>query len=294
MRGLLSLLYVVIIPDEALTRKKGLLCALWRKTSCAVTPSRPLAFFPPGLSCGIMRVLRLTFWVCSITEAKIGAMTTRKHEVSDLQGLGDHLQDIQRIQAPTTRRPTQTPEPKLAPIYQLKITLRDIKPPIWRRVQAPGNITLAKLHTLIQVAMGWTDSHLHSFQVGDVIYAVPDPNYDFEVKNSRRARLAEVAPTEKSKILYEYDFGDSWEHDILVEKVLPPDPNARLPVCLAGRRACPPEDVGGVEGYANFLEIMRDPENPEHEEMLSWYGAEFDSEAFDGDEITRALQKMKW
>jgi len=221
-------------------------------------------------------------------------MTKRKHEALDLQGLGDYLQDVQRIQAPTSLRPVQASEPKLAPIYQLKITLRDIKPPVWRRVQAPGNITLAKLHTLIQVVMGWTDSHLHSFQVGDVLYGVPDPDYEFDVKSSRRVRLAEVAPVEKSKIRYEYDFGDSWEHDIVVEKVLPPDPNVRLPVCLTGRRACPPEDVGGVWGYAHFLEIMRNPEDPEHEEMLNWYGAEFDPEAFDAAEITRELQKMKW
>ena len=222
-------------------------------------------------------------------------MVKRKREDSALQTLQARLQDILRIQAPSAAaRVTPAPEQKPAPIYQLKITLRNIRPPIWRRVQVPSNITLAKLHTLIQVVMGWTDSHLHCFHVGDVTYGVPDPDYEFKVISSRRIRLAEVAPAEKAKILYEYDFGDSWEHDILVEKVLPPDPGGRLPVCLTGRRACPPEDVGGPWGYARFLEIIHDPEDPEHEEMMEWCGADFDPEAFDAAEITRDLQKMKW
>ncbi len=224
-------------------------------------------------------------------------MVKRKREDLDLQALQARLQDIVRIQTPgALARVMPAAAPELAPIYQLKITLRYIRPPIWRRVQVPSDITLAKLHRLIQVVMGWTDSHLHYFEAGGVTYGLPDPDvdYDLDVKDSRRVRLAKVAPEEKAKMVYEYDFGDSWMHDILVEKILPPDPDVRLPICLKGRRACPPEDCGGPWGYVRFLEIIHDPEDPEYEEMREWYGGDFDAEAFDAAEINRELQEVKW
>src|SRR5262249_20713757 len=161
-----------------------------------------------------------------------------------------------------------------APIYQLKVTLRDIRPPIWRRIQVAGDTKLDKLHRIIQIVMGWTDSHLHQFVVGDAYYGTPDPELP-EVESERRGRLSAVAPKEKAKFAYEYDFGDNWEHEILVEKILPPEPGVRYPRCLAGRRSGPPEDSGGVWGYADLLEALADPSHPEHDEFREWVGDDF-------------------
>lgn len=178
-------------------------------------------------------------------------------------------------------------------IYQLKVTLKDSKPPIWRRVQVASDVSLAKLHQILQVAMGWTDSHLHQFVVGQTYYGIPDPGFDFEVEDERRARLNQVAPGVKKKFIYEYDFGDGWQHEIAVEKILQPEPGVRYPVCLAGKRACPPEDCGGVWGYESFLEIIRDLKHPEHDEMLEWAEGEFDSEAFDLNSVNQDLKSIR-
>lgn len=145
-----------------------------------------------------------------------------------------------------------------ASVYQLKVSLREIKPPIWRRVQVPGDITLAKLHRVSQIVMGWTNSHLHKFSTGGVAYAEPDPDGFLNFQSDRRVRLNNVVRA-KQKFEYEYDFGDSWEHDIVVEKTLQPEPGAFYPFCLGGGRACPPEDCGGVWGYQDFLEAIMNP-----------------------------------
>ncbi len=180
-------------------------------------------------------------------------------------------------------------------IYQLKITLKHIRPQIWRRAQVHGDITLAKLHRVIQVVMGWYDSHLHQFIVGETYYGVPslDEFSELELKNERKARLDQILLKPKQKMVYEYDFGDSWQHEILLEQVLPPDPRTRYPVCLGGARACPPEDCGGVGGYEEFLEAIRDPEHEEHDEYLEWIGGEFDPEAFNLDDINRGLKSVR-
>jgi hypothetical protein len=180
-----------------------------------------------------------------------------------------------------------------APIYQLKVTLHDSKPPIWRRIQVPGDISLAKLHRILQVALGWTDAHLHEFRVGGTAYGVPDREFGMDVKNEKTVRLQQVAPGEKARFTYTYDFGDDWEHDILVEKILPPDPATYYPRALAGARACPPEDSGGIWSYPELLEALRDPEHPEHEEMLEWVGEDFDPEDFDLEDIDAALRRMR-
>jgi len=184
-------------------------------------------------------------------------------------------------------------EAQPGPIYQLKITLRGSKPPIWRRVQVPGEITLYKLHQIIQVAMGWMDEHLHQFTIGGINYGEPAPEWGMEVKSERRAHLHQVAPAEKARLTYEYDFGDSWYHEILVEKIVPPEPGVQYPTCVTGKRAGPPEDVGGVWGYEGFLEAIRDPRHPEHDEYLEWVGDEFDPEAFDCAEVNAALQQLR-
>lgn len=178
-------------------------------------------------------------------------------------------------------------------IYQLKVTLYDSKPPIWRRIQVPADITLSRLHNILQVVMGWTDSHLHQFIVGEIYYGLPHPDWDFEVKDERRAKLYKIAPQEKAKFTYEYDFGDDWLHTILVEKILTPEEGRQYPVCIKGKRACPPEDCGGVWGYESFLEAIRDPNHPEHDEMLEWIGGSFDSEAFDLVAINQRLAQVR-
>jgi hypothetical protein len=181
-----------------------------------------------------------------------------------------------------------------APIYQLKVTLADSEPPIWRRVLVPGDISLARLHAVLQVAMGWQNSHLHQFIVGDTRYGEPDPMVaELEFKNERTATLNHEAPRAEDRFTYEYDFGDSWEHEIVVEKITPPEPGVRYPVCVAGERACPPEDCGGVWGYADFVEAVRDPKHPEHDEMIEWLGGEFDPEAFDREEANRRLRSLR-
>ena len=188
-------------------------------------------------------------------------------------------------------------DPSAGTVYQLKVTLMDISPPPWRRIQVKGDITLLKLHNVLQVVMGWEDYHLHQFEIDGISYTRPLP-YDpipdeLGQEDERRRRLNRMVTSENERFLYEYDFGDSWIHEILVEKILPLDPEMRYPVCLKGKRSCPPEDVGGPWGYADFLEAIQDPNNPEHEEYLEWAGEDFDPEAFDLDEINRALRKMR-
>jgi len=184
--------------------------------------------------------------------------------------------------------------------YQLKVVLSGAKPSIWRRLQVPGNANLGWLHAVLQVAMGWTNSHLHHFLTRDARYSDPrfDEDMDFDVKPNRdetRATLAQVAPAEGARLRYEYDFGDSWEHKITVEKILPPDPaTATSAVCLEGARACPPEDCGGIGGYADLLETLKNPKHPEHQSMKEWLGRPFDAAAFDVAKTNLWLRKLKW
>ncbi|MBN2490667.1 MAG: plasmid pRiA4b ORF-3 family protein [Planctomycetes bacterium] len=166
-------------------------------------------------------------------------------------------------------------------IYQLKVTLRRSRPPIWRRIHVPSNLTLARLHDVLQGAMGWMGGHLHQFVVGERFYGTPDPDFGMDIESAQRVRLADVLSEPGEKIVYEYDFGDDWVHDVRLERVLRAAPGTRYPVVVAGKRACPPEDCGGIYGYTDFLAAIRDPEHPEHEELLEWCGGGFDPEAFD-------------
>lgn len=176
-------------------------------------------------------------------------------------------------------------------IYKLKITLLDIRPPVWRRILVPHDIRLDKLHRVLQVVMGRSDSHLHEFTIDGVSYgnASIETDMDEDVEDETRFKLHKVVPREKGKFHYLYDFGDSWEHEILVEKILPIEKGTRYPVCLTGKRACPPEDCGGAPGYENLLEILKDPSHPEHEDMFDWLPGDFDSEKFDIESVNRRL-----
>jgi hypothetical protein len=187
-----------------------------------------------------------------------------------------------------------------APIYYLKVVLNGTKPPIWRRLQVPGNANLGWLHAVLQVAVGWTNSHLHQFKVGGAFYSDPRHHFaeyegDPEILDESKVTLQQLAPRAKDTLAYEYDFGDSWEHRITVEKILPPDPAAAMTaLCLDGARACPPEDCGGVWGYDNLLKIIKNPKHEEHASIMEWLGAGFDPEAFDADEADTYLRKLKW
>ena len=174
-------------------------------------------------------------------------------------------------------------------IYQIKITLVGAKPPIWRTVLVPGNMGLDTFHELIQVVMGWTDSHLHQFISDKKIYSVPDDDFELETEDESQYKLSELLTKEKDTLVYEYDFGDSWEHKILLEKILPFDGKTVLPVCIKGKRACPPEDCGGVWGYEELLETLADPKHPDYDDMLEWVGGEFDPEEFDLETINEDL-----
>ncbi len=165
-----------------------------------------------------------------------------------------------------------------APLYRLKVTLRGSRPPIWRRFVVPSDITLEQFHYALQAVMGWTNSHMHQFEAGGILYRPSSPKYDAE--DESRTILARVLRRPKESMRYEYDFGDSWLHDIVLEAVLPGEPQGIYPRIEAGRRACPPEDVGGIYGYERFLEALRDPTHPEHEDVREWIGEEFDPEAF--------------
>ena len=177
-------------------------------------------------------------------------------------------------------------------IYQLKVTLNHIKPPIWRRVEVPGEIRLGKLHRALQAAMGWTDSHLHAFRIGNERYGVPDPNFPSDTKNERNIRLDSVAQ-QSGRFFYDYDFGDGWKHEIEVEKILPAETAVHYPRCVDGKRACPPEDCGGPPGYEYLLEVLADPEHEEHDSMIEWVGGEFDPEAFDVEKVNQILWRMR-
>jgi hypothetical protein len=178
-------------------------------------------------------------------------------------------------------------------IFQVKVTLNEIRPPIWRRILVTSDTDLGKLDRILQVVMGWDDYHLHQFIINKTYYGPHDPDLELYLKNESKMRLEQVVLQEQKKFIYEYDFGDSWYHNILIEKILPLDTKKHYPVCIKGKRACPPEDCGGVSGYYYFLEAIQNPDHPEHEEMLEWVGGSFDPEAFDIDEVNRILKKIR-
>jgi hypothetical protein len=181
-------------------------------------------------------------------------------------------------------------------VYQFKITLIDSHPPIWRRIQVQ-DCTLDKLHEHIQTAMGWTNSHLHHFRVGEQLYGDPDlmqENFeDMDYKDSTTTKISDILPKtgRRFRFQYEYDFGDSWYHEVLFEGVVRADPKAKYPLCLEGKRACPPEDCGGIWGYPDFVEAIQNPDHERHEELLEWVGGSFDPEAFDSAMATKAMRK---
>ena len=168
-------------------------------------------------------------------------------------------------------------------ILELKVTLRHIRPPIWRRFQVRDRLTLDQLHAVLQFVMGWTNSHLHEFTCRGERYCTTDPELDLPPPRAdeRQVRLGELLVKPNDQLTYEYDFGDGWEHEVVLERVVPHIPHTRYPIVIAGRRACPPEDCGGPGGYAHLLEALCNPAHPEHQDLTEWVGGSFDPEAFD-------------
>ncbi len=160
-------------------------------------------------------------------------------------------------------------------IYQLKVTLMGSKPPIWRRILVADTITLGKLHTVMQVVMGWLDEHLHQFVFGRELYGVPDKDeknffFGMSVNDEDKEILSSLLRKEKDSLTYEYDFGDGWQHKLLLEKILPFDSAITLPCCIKGKGACPPEDCGGIWGYMDLVEVMSDKLHPDYADRAEW------------------------
>lgn len=212
-------------------------------------------------------------------------------------------------------------------VYVIRMTLNGSKPTIWRKLAVPSDITLGELHEVIQIAMGWTDSHLHQFVLQDkglkpspqeIARRIRQDDFDgafmdrmggrrvfvttvtpwgepgeMEGEDEDAVTLVEVCPKAKSKLIYEYDFGDGWEHTIEVQKILEPESGVEYPVCLGGKKACPPEDCGGIWGYYELLDAIADPKHDRHDELREWLGGEFDPDAFDLEEVNAVLAQWR-
>jgi hypothetical protein len=178
---------------------------------------------------------------------------------------------------------------------QLHIELRGIKPPIWRRVLVPENVTLGKLHVILQMVMGWTDSHLHEYEIEHRRYGIPDDEWpeDEPVTDERRVRLNTFVDAGVRRLTYVYDFGDHWEHIVKVENVLARPLDSPLVLCVDGANRCPPEDVGGTHGYAEFLHVLQNPRHEEYTDTLTWAGGPFDPAAFSIAAVNGLLATIK-
>ncbi len=179
-------------------------------------------------------------------------------------------------------------------VYQFKITLKGIKPPVWRRIQVPEVYSFWDLHVAIQDSMRWMDCHLHEFEIIDPStgekehIGLPLDDYfddEPEILPGWKIKIRDYFTADRTRAKYRYDFGDDWRHEVVLEKIEPRAEGVSYPVCVAGERACPPEDCGGPHGYKEFLEIIMDPAHKQYEEMLNWAGGEFDPEHFDPQKI---------
>jgi hypothetical protein len=201
---------------------------------------------------------------------------------------------IIKVEFPQKNKKTK----KILPdVYQLKIVLLDTDPVVWRRLQVPGSFSLAKLHDALQLSMGWTDAHMHQFIIGKDFYGKPSEEVDWggpKVFDERKTRLCDLKAKIRKNFIYEYDFGDSWQHEIKVEKVIAAKETIlKHPILLAGERACPPEDVGGIPGYEEFLVAVKNPEDEENAELLEWYGEKYDPDHVAMEAINKLLKKLR-
>jgi hypothetical protein len=183
------------------------------------------------------------------------------------------------------------PAKRAKKILQLTITLQEVEPAVWRRVLVPADSTFAQLHHVVQLAMGWMDSHLHCFNIGERSIGMPHIEEEHPgLEDERRVRLESVVREKGAMFAYEYDYGDGWEHALVVEDVIEPDDRFAYPLCIGGARACPPEDCGGPTGYEELLRTLRSARHPEHDHLLTWIGGYFDPKSFDANAVNRAFR----
>ena len=189
---------------------------------------------------------------------------------------------------------------KFERVYQFKITLKGIKPNIWRRIQVPETYSFWDLHVAVQDAMGWQDYHLHDFTVRNPRtrkkerIGIPDDDFDLEFLPGWELNIADYLSLRNSTATYVYDYGDNWVHIVKLEKILARVKGTKYPRCVDGERACPPEDCGGIHGYAEFLQAIMDPGHEQHENLLTWSGGNFEPEAFDPDKVRFDDPGKRW
>ena len=181
----------------------------------------------------------------------------------------------------------------MSKIYQFKIELKGISPKIWRSVQLNDNTQLLDLHYAAQIAMGWYDSHLYQFEKGGVIYGDPEALEDDNVQDDSVVNIVDLFKAEKDEISYVYDFGDNWEHKITLEKIIEAKDPLEHMICVGGKRNCPPEDCGGIPGYLDMLETLKNPESEEYKELIEWIGGEFDPEFFEMSIINDSFKEIE-
>ena len=182
------------------------------------------------------------------------------------------------------------PQPPME-VYVVKVTLLGTSPPVWRRILVPRDITLHNLHRTLQTVMGWTNSHLHQFVLPRQRLSDARSRVGTKVANENRTKLGGLIWTVGATLLYEYDFGDGWQHELLLEEVLAGDESFQE-ICVAGKRCCPPEDCGGPQGFAELLKALQDADHPDHEDICDWLG-DFVPECFSKEAINRRLRRRR-
>jgi hypothetical protein len=260
---------------------------------------KAVAAFVPGLA-DRLKLDEPNQRVIHFTAAQLKAIKAKAQTAIRRAGTGTERRPLRHVLDAATLALDQPQGKESIPasvrVYQFKITLLETHPPIWRRIQVK-DCTLDKLHEHIQTAMGWTNSHLHHFRLGEQLYGDPmlmQENFeDMDYEDSTTTMISDILPQDdrRFRFRYEYDFGDSWEHEILFEGVVRAEPGKKYPLCLEGARACPPEDVGGVWSYPDFVEAIQNPDDERHEELLEWVGGGFDPEAFDAAAATTEMRR---
>ena len=185
-------------------------------------------------------------------------------------------------------RPMPKSATKTPTVVHIKVTLNDIRPPIWRRLRVPDSMNLGQLSMLIQAAMGWDGGHMHAFEIGGLQYG--DPAWLEDGEDEDRMTIKKLVRDGFSRFAYTYDFGDNWEHTVLIEKKAPPPGSPAAPACVAGARACPPEDCGGAPAYDELLAELAAPDSPRRRELLESAGEDFDPEYFSHEEVNARLE----
>jgi hypothetical protein len=184
------------------------------------------------------------------------------------------------------------PQPPGQSVFQLRVQLVGVHPVVWRRVLVPGSVRLSKLSEMLIAAMGWENSHLHAFEVGGKRFGMNFDEYPEGEIDEKGVTVLQALRDER-RFDFEYDFGDGWKHEVVVEELTWSYYGLKFAVCVDGQNACPPEDVGGVPGYAYFLDAITDPEHEEHDSYLEWVGGSFDPTEFELGAANAACQKVR-